>query len=105
MVTKRETFHTATPCDECGGPTIALPSGSIWCSAEDPHPGGHFVVRVAFERRPGAAPITPRPVMSSRQATDRTGPRVRKVAEIRAKVEAERQPTFAGGYDDFVESK
>ena len=45
-------MYTGTPCDECGGPTLGFPSGSIWCPAEDPHPGGHFVVRVAFDRKP-----------------------------------------------------
>jgi hypothetical protein len=45
-------MYTATACDLCGGPTLLMPSGSIWCGAEDPHKGGHFVVRVAFERAP-----------------------------------------------------
>ena len=41
-------IYSGTSCDKCGGPTYRMPSGSIWCSAEDPHAGGHFVVRVAF---------------------------------------------------------
>lgn len=45
-------MYSGTPCDQCGGPTLALPMGSIWCPAEDPHPGGHFVVRLMFERNP-----------------------------------------------------
>jgi len=38
--------------DGCGQPTYEFASGSIWCPNEDPHPGGHFVKRVAFERIP-----------------------------------------------------
>ena len=47
---------TTTPCDLCGGGTYAFASGSVWCPAErndiKGHAGGHFVVRVAFERPP-----------------------------------------------------
>jgi len=42
----------STPCDLCGGGTYTFPSGSVWCPSESCMPGGHFVVRVAFERPP-----------------------------------------------------
>ena len=45
-------MYSGTPCDACGGPTLTLNRGSIWCPSEDAHPGGHFVTRVAFERSP-----------------------------------------------------
>lgn len=94
-------FYSTTPCNECGGPTLDLRGGSIWCANEDAHPGGHFVKRVAFERSPLKDP----------SRLERTGPRVRKVAEIAAKVERERKPiappapTYGGGMDDFVRSE
>lgn len=87
-------MYSGTPCDECGGPTLELNSGSIWCPAEGPHAGGHFVMRMGMTPRLDGK-------ITSRQRTDRTGPRVRKVAEIAAKVEAER---LLNGYDDFVRS-
>ena len=55
----------ATVCDECGGPTYLFQSGSIWCPDEDHHAGGHFVVRVAFER----APVKTGAVVKVRAAT------------------------------------
>lgn len=50
--TTRSPGHSDVPCNACGGPTYELELGSIWCAAEDPHPGGHFVRRRAFERTP-----------------------------------------------------
>jgi hypothetical protein len=91
------TMYSGTPCDECGGPTLAFPSGSIWCPDEDNHPGGHFVVRVAFERSPSRvvrsdfAPIKPRGIKPQAPAT------VQKVSTPKPRV-------GGGGYDDFVES-
>jgi hypothetical protein len=52
MTTNDRRMYSGTPCDACGGPTLALSRGSIWCPSEDAHPGGHFVTRVAFERSP-----------------------------------------------------
>jgi hypothetical protein len=46
-------------CDVCGGPTYTFQSGSVWCPDEQ-HPGGHFVVRVAFERSPSKPAVTRR---------------------------------------------
>jgi hypothetical protein len=51
----------STPCDECGGGTYTFASGSIWCPAQDPHPGGHFVKRVAFEPSPSKTGVLPLP--------------------------------------------
>lgn len=77
--------HPTIDCDLCGGPTYQLELGSIWCAAEDPHPGGHFVKRRAFERTPAdqaayeqrvpvkrAAPTAPiaRPAPAKPKATD-----------------------------------
>jgi hypothetical protein len=45
-------MYSGTPCDLCGGPTLTLSRGSIWCGNEDAHFGGHFVTQVAFERSP-----------------------------------------------------
>ena len=45
-------MYTDTPCDKCGGPTLAIGAGSIWCGSETCTPGGHFVVRVAFAQPP-----------------------------------------------------
>jgi hypothetical protein len=95
----------STPCDECGGPTYTFASGSIWCPDEDAHTGGHFVKRVAFEASPAKTGVLP----LAYPKREPMGPRVRKVAEIAAKVERERKskskPVFNNGYDAFVESK
>jgi hypothetical protein len=76
------------PCDICGGGTYTFPSGSIWCPLEDPHPGGHFVKRA-----------DPDPMKKWRRET---GPRVRKVKDIVAKVEAERGVIQSVTDDDDV---
>ena len=91
----------ATVCDECGGPTYLFQSGSIWCPDEDHHAGGHFVVRVAFERAPiktGQAVRTTRPG----QGTETT-------AQIVARVKPTAKPVvnagFDAGFDAFVDSE
>jgi uncharacterized Zn finger protein (UPF0148 family) len=85
-------MYSGTPCDKCGGPTYRLRTGSIWCSAEDPHPGGHFVMRIGMiPNRDGATrgePIKPRAIKPRTPAT-----------VSKPKVEA----PMIGGYDDFVE--
>jgi len=100
--TSNDSMYSGTLCDLCKGPTLLFPSGSIWCAAEDPHPGGHFVVRVAFERSPNkpkanwpmlppkSAPIT------SQAIKPRTSAPVQKPSEAK--------PGFGSGYDDFVRS-
>lgn len=98
-------MYSGTPCDKCGGPTLAFPSGSIWCPDEDAHPGGHFVVRVAFERPPARESRsdwhrseTPRrPVRQPRErvASPATGP-VERVAK---------GDGFDTGMDGFVRSE
>jgi hypothetical protein len=99
--TTNDSMYSGVPCNECGGPTLRLTSGSIWCSAEDPHPGGHFVTRVAFERTPakqaayearGGKPATP---IKSRGIKPQTSAIPSNLSEP--------APTLgSGGYDDFV---
>jgi hypothetical protein len=93
------TMYSGTPCDLCGGPTLAFPSGSIWCPDEDRHPGGHFVVRVAFERSP---------LKTASLRGEAIKPRVTiKPRETPATVQKPSTPKPAfggGGYDDFVGS-
>lgn len=85
---------TTTPCDVCGGGTYALEHGSIWCPAEDPHPGGHFVTRLMFERRPNQAT----PIKSRTSATTaRTAPISRRPV-VTPKVE----DPYASGFDAFI---
>lgn len=87
-------MYSGIPCDKCGGPTYRLRTGSIWCSAEDPHPGGHFVSRMGMTPRLDAEragkPIAPRPIKSPTSAP------VQKPSEPK--------PGFGSGYDDFVRS-
>jgi len=95
--TSNDSMYSGTPCDQCGGPTLLFPSGSIWCAAEDPHPGGHFVVRVAFERSPNKAPRTATfSPITSQPIKPRTSAPVQKPSEPK--------PGFGSGYDDFVRS-
>ena len=99
-------LYSGTPCNECGGPTLVLNAGSIWCPAEDPHPGGHFVSRVAFERSPIKQAAHEarggRPLPASRGAV--AGSRNRMPAPVVvAKPEPVASP-FGGGMDDFVSS-
>jgi hypothetical protein len=83
-----------TPCNQCGGPTYTFSSGSIWCPSEDCEPGGHFVRRVAFERKPASA----------REAQGRRG----ALKVVRSKksesVIKPRDDGFAAGMDAFVKS-
>ena len=82
-------MYSGTPCDVCGGPTYLLRTGSIWCSAEDPHPGGHFVFRIGMTPSAGKSQaIKPRVIKSRTPAT------VQKPSNP--------TPAFGGGYDDFV---
>jgi hypothetical protein len=84
-----------TPCDVCGSGTYTFASGSIWCPMEDPHPGGHFVKRVAFEASPTKTGVLPLPY-PKRDAKPRAP---KPVAATPAKPKAD---DFSGGYDDFV---
>lgn len=84
-------MYSGTACDLCGGPTLEMKWGSIWCPAEDPHRGGHFVKRVAFERAPnkgGSIESRPRVIKTQTSAP------VQKVSTPK--------PAFGGGYDEFV---
>lgn len=45
-------MYSGEPCDKCGGPTLLIGAGSIWCPSESCVPGGHFVRRVAFAQPP-----------------------------------------------------
>jgi len=85
----------ATVCDECGGPTYLFQSGSIWCPDEDKHAGGHFVVRVAFERAPIKTGQT-RKVAATVPAD--TG--LARVAKPMPKADE-----FGGGFDSFIEKE
>jgi hypothetical protein len=83
------------PCDVCGGGTYTFASGSQWCPAEDPHPGGHFVKRVAFEPSPRKTGVLPLPYPKSE------APRAPKVITPKP----EPQPVgFDMGMDSFVRS-
>jgi uncharacterized Zn finger protein (UPF0148 family) len=98
--TSNDSMYSGTLCDECGGPTLLLNAGSIWCPAEDPHPGGHFVKRVAFERTP------------AKQAAFDAKARAegRKVVTVSRVTRADAPPVppkpiaspFGGGMDDFI---
>jgi hypothetical protein len=89
-----------TPCNQCGGPTYTFVSGSIWCPSEACEPGGHFVRRVAFERKPGAAGL-PRLASTTRKPSLPTTPKsgVKRESK-RTKVES-----FDLGLDAFVRSE
>jgi hypothetical protein len=95
-------MYSGTPCDECGGPTLTLGRGSIWCPAEDPHPGGHFVTRVAFERTPAK--------QAAFDAGDRKAARQTVTASRVTRPSAPPVPPkpiaspYGGGMDDFVTS-
>ena len=85
-----------TPCDQCAGPTYTFASGSIWCPSEDCEPGGHFVRRVAFERKPGRE--------SNVSAGKGAGARAPKATPKLIKPQPIK-PRFGGGYDDFVKGE
>ena len=89
-------MYSGTPCDVCGGPTYLLRTGSIWCSAEDPHPGGHFVFRI------GMIPNASKAKSDWRTRGEPIKSRVIKTPTP-ATVSKPKSPTFGGGYDDFVE--
>ena len=90
-----------TPCDACGGPTYTFPSGSIWCPNNECQSGAHFVKRVAFERAPGKVSVSARRLGGARAETASLTPRVKPIKSQPIKS----QPSFAGGYDDFVDSE
>lgn len=102
-------MYSGTPCDACGGPTLVLNRGSIWCPAEDPHPGGHFVTRVAFERTPAkqaaaearkGKSVTQQLVEQANrdnQQANRDWPKPKPVKPVAS--------PFGGGMDDFVRSE
>lgn len=93
-------MYSGTPCDECGGPTLAFPSGSIWCPDEDNHPGGHFVVRVAFERSPLKSKSA---IVAGRQTQPIKSRGIKPQAPVI--VQKPSVPEAAPmGWDDFVES-
>jgi len=89
----------ATVCDECGGPTYLFQSGSIWCPDEDHHAGGHFVVRVAFERAPIKTGRTTRPGQGT-ETTAQIVARVKPTAKPMPKADE-----FGGGFDSFIEKE
>jgi hypothetical protein len=88
-----------TPCDKCSGPTYTFASGSICCPSEACEPGGHFVVRVAFERKPGAGPL-PRLAATRKSSLPTTPKSGVKRESKRTKVGA-----FDLGLDAFVRSE
>jgi hypothetical protein len=93
----------STLCDLCGGGTYTFPSGSVWCPSESCKPGGHFVVRVAFERPP--ARVIDRTEWASqppkRQPTAERTPRRSAPTSQPVKVEP-KDDGFNTGYDAFV---
>jgi hypothetical protein len=95
-------MYSGTPCDKCGGPTLGFPSGSIWCPDEDAHPGGHFVVRVAFERAPNREPSSKRewstqPPKRTAVSERRSSPPTSKPVKV-----AKATDGFDAGFDGFV---
>ena len=98
-------MYSGTPCDKCEGPTLAFPSGSIWCPSEACTPGGHFVVRVAFERAPAREasskmewskqPPKRQPVVASRRSSAPTS----KPVTVKPATSG-----FDTGMDGFVDS-
>jgi hypothetical protein len=101
------TMYSGTLCDLCGGPTLAMPSGSIWCGAEDPHRGGHFVVRVAFERAPNKVPR----IAEAKRRQARNAELAAEQHDVwlatrpaKPKPVVPAEPVLSGGYDDFVKS-
>jgi hypothetical protein len=97
-------MYTDTPCDKCGGPTLAIGQGSIWCPDEDAHPGGHFVVRVAFARPPSRESIA-RGDWPKQPAKQRPlAPVARRASEPTSKP-VRKDDGFDTGYDGFVDSK
>jgi uncharacterized Zn finger protein (UPF0148 family) len=100
-------MYTDTPCDKCGGPTLQIGQGSIWCPDEDAHPGGHFVVRVAFARPPSREALArgdwpkqpakrqPLPVPARRASEPTAKPVTVKPAN----------DGFDTGFDGFVDSE
>lgn len=98
-------MYTGTPCDKCGGPTLGFPSGSIWCPDEDAHPGGHFVVRVAFERAPARDGSSK--MEWSKQPAKRTAVSERRSSTPTSKPVTVKPAANAGfdtGMDGFVDS-
>lgn len=93
----------STPCDRCAGPTYTFASGSVWCPDEGCEPGGHFVVRVAFERKPGADPL-PLKRDTKRDSINHLASR----GSTKAKAQREAKPaapTFDAGFDAFVKGR
>jgi hypothetical protein len=95
-------MYTDTPCNKCGGPTLQIGAGSIWCPDEDAHPGGHFVVRVAFAQPPkrdanGDWERNAAPQRVKRQPVERIAS-----TPTSAPVKVRKDDGFGGGYDDFV---
>jgi hypothetical protein len=92
MNTQHGPTDPLTPCPHCNGGTYTFQSGSVWCPNEACQPGGRFIVRVAFERRPndlaearlrarGVKSIAPRAIKSPAPKAD---------------------DGFAKGLDDFI---
>jgi hypothetical protein len=99
-------MYSGTPCDKCGGPTLAFASGSIWCPDEDAHPGGHFVVRVAFERPPNREPSARRDWPKQPAKRVPLAPVERRASAPTSKPETVKPGDgFDTGYDGFVDSK
>ena len=97
-------MYTGTPCDKCGGETLGFPSGSIWCPSEACTPGGHFVVRVAFERAPARE-------ASNKMEWSKQPPKRTAVSERRSSAPTSKPVTvkpatsgFDTGMDGFVDS-
>jgi hypothetical protein len=107
MKRTNDTMYYGEVCDLCAGPTLLLPSGSIWCAAEDPHPGGHFVKRVAFERTPARQAEIDAATNDWRTAKPRRTPRTaiepRRSSHPTTKPEKVADP-YAVGIDSFVDS-
>jgi hypothetical protein len=96
----------STPCDECGGGTYTFASGSIWCPAEDPHPGGHFVKRIAFEQSPTKTGVLPLPY-PKRDTKGESVARLASRGSTKAKAMRDTkpaEPAYDMGMDGFVRS-
>lgn len=104
---KNSPTDPTTPCTECGGGTYTLPGGSIWCPDEDAHPGGFFVTRVAFERRPSTTPSNK--MEWSKQPPKRTAASERRASQpTSAPVKVSKPKVndgFDTGFDGFVEGE
>jgi hypothetical protein len=96
-----------TPCTECGGGTYVLPGGSIWCPDEDAHPGGFFVTRVAFERRPATEGTPKREWSKQPPKRQPLAPVERRASQPTSKVIKVKPANdgFDTGFDGFVEGE